>query len=237
MAIITLFSTLAKDTLVDNDGNTIKEQVGGPAFYLLKIFRKEKISTITKLAGPVGVQILVNEYGEFGKIPKIPKKIKIDFKKVNTPFSVISTLLDEFNLQSLDKYKGKIFLDIQGYVRDGLNFGKKQSWRPPPEIMNNIFCLKGTEEELSYLPEKFLRIQKQKILLITRGGKGCKVFTNEKFFTVKPDQIIETSDTIGTGDTFFAYFIAQFLKTGDVVASGQWATEQTARFLTQKLSS
>lgn len=234
MPKITLFSTLAKDKLVDNSNNTIKEQVGGPAFYILKIFKKEKISTATKLVGPVEVQILVNEHGESGKISEIPKKIKMDFRKVNTPFVIISTLLDEFNLQSLDKYKGKIFLDIQGYVRDGRNFGKKKSWQPAAAIINNIFCLKGTEEELSYLPKKFLKIQKQKILLITRGNKGCRVFTNGKFFTVKPDKIIKTSDTIGAGDTFFAYFIAKFIKDNNVKQSVKYASDKTSNFLKNK---
>lgn len=227
---LTVFSTIARDVLIKN-GQLVKIQEGGPAFYLMQTFKKENISTVAKTVGPIEVQILINKKGEFGEIPKIPKKVKIDFAKVKTPMSVVSTLLDEFDLYNLDKYKGKLFLDIQGYVRDGKDFGKKNEWQPNSEIMNNVFCLKGTEEEMSYLPKKILAIQKRKILLITKGSKGCKIFIKGKSFTIKPDKVIKSVDTIGAGDTFFAYCISDFIKTGMIKESARYATCKTAEFL------
>lgn len=87
-----------------------------------------------------------------GKVPKKPRPLKVKFSSIKTPFLLISTLLDEFSLKGISNFKGKTFLDIQGYARDGKDFGKKKHWKPDKEIVDSIFCLKGTKQEIEYIP-------------------------------------------------------------------------------------
>ncbi|MDO8663760.1 MAG: hypothetical protein Q7K28_02915, partial [Candidatus Wildermuthbacteria bacterium] len=53
------------------------------------------------------------------------------------------------------------------------------------EVGASIFCLKGTEEEISYLQKDFIKIQKKKILIITKGSRGCESFISGKKYTTK----------------------------------------------------
>ena len=128
-------------------------------------------------------------------------------------------------------------MDIQGYVRDGSDFGKKKYWNPPEEVVNSIFCLKGTSEELLYIPSSFLESQKQKILIETKGQLGCEIFIRGKHRAIHPSRIVDTNDTIGAGDTFFAYFISEYIRKQNVQMSAVYATEETRKFLDARMHS
>lgn len=232
--LITLLSTFAIDKVIDGVEKKIHEQKGGPALYLSHVFNEENILFKLKSPSPVDVEILVTGGGEYGRVPKKPVSMKINFSKIKTPFLVISTLLDEYNLDGASDFSGKIFLDIQGYVREGKNFGKKKKWKPLSNVIKNIFCLKGTDEELKYIPREFLEKQKQKILIRTRGRLGCEVFTEGQRYRITPLSIVDAENTIGAGDAFFAYFISEFIRSNSAYQSAQYATEKTSKFLKSK---
>ncbi|OGL88966.1 hypothetical protein A3H75_02900 [Candidatus Uhrbacteria bacterium RIFCSPLOWO2_02_FULL_51_9] len=177
------------------------------------------------------VKILITKNGEFGKIPKKLKPKKVRFSRVRTPFLLISSVLDEFDLTNLSEFNGKVFFDVQGYVRDGNDFGKKKSWKPNKIVFKNIFCLKGTAEELQNISKPRVEAQKQKILLITKGKLGCEIFAFGKQYIVKPTKVIISKNTIGAGDTFFAYFVSRFVKTTKVFDSAKYAVKRTSAFL------
>jgi len=120
---ITILSTFAKDRLIDEMGNLIREQNGGPALYLRQALKNEKIPFSLKTGPKMEVEILITRNGEFGKVPRKLKSQKIQFYRIKTPFLLISSVLDEFDLANLFTFKGKVFLDIQGYVRNGKDFG------------------------------------------------------------------------------------------------------------------
>ena len=231
---ITIFSTFTKDKIIDEQGTIMKEEIGGPAFYLSNVFTKEDI-LFNLVTGPVmEIEVLMTESGEVGKVNKKSKIRKIDFSKVKTPFIAISTILKDFDLINIFSFKGKIFLDIQGYVRDGTKLGGKQHWIPSKKIMSSIFCLKGTEEEIKYISPSFIEQQKQKTMIITKGSLGCDVFVNNKKYMIKPQKQISILNTIGAGDTFFAYLITHFLKGTELLESAEYAVNKTSDFLIRR---
>lgn len=128
---ITILSSLAEDRLIDKKGNLIKKQKGGPAQYLKNVFLKEDIGfNIYGKPNVFDVEILITKDGEFGKINTKVKPISLDFSAIKTPFAVISTVLDEYKLDNINQFSGKVFLDVQGYVRNGKDFGKKRNGNP-----------------------------------------------------------------------------------------------------------
>ncbi len=232
---MTILSTFAADTLKDKNGYIISRTIGGPAFYLSKALEADKVPYELRTGRKMNVEILVKKNGEFGRIPLKPISKKVKFADINTPLLIISTILDEFKLADLSLFKGKVFLDVQGYVRDGKRFGHKKFWKADNSVMRAIFCLKGTEEELTYIPAAYLEQQKKKVLIITKGNKGSIIFDSGKRYTVKPSIIIKTRDTIGAGDTFFAYVISKFIKDqGSIVDAVRYGTRKTEEFLQAK---
>lgn len=228
---LTILSTYAQDTLINERGLTTQTQLGGPALYLQKVFSDEGISFDAPKFLDMDVQILIKPAGEYGKVVNQPKPQYVRFDAVTTPYLVVSSILNEFELANLGTYDGKVFFDVQGYVRDGKNFGGKQLWRPSIDFTKPIFCLKGTQEELSYIPTEIIQAQKQKILIETRGAKGCKLFAFGQEYQLLPTKVITTKNTIGAGDTFFAYFIANFIKGIEPVDCAIQAMESTSSFL------
>lgn len=228
---ITILSTFANDQLVSENGTTIGKQKGGPAFYLNQALKSEEMFFAMKTGPKMKVQILITKNGEFGKVPKRPTQKRIRFSQIKTPILLISSVLDEFDLTNLSTFRGKVFLDVQGYVRNGNNFGKKKIWKPSKVVFANIFCLKGTKEELQNIPKQYVETQKQKVLLITKGKLGCEIFAFGKRYNIKPSKIVASKNTIGAGDTFFAYFVSRFAKTAKVLDSAKYAIEKTSLFL------
>lgn len=231
---ITVLATEATDILVSENGNVIKTQKGGPALFITSVLNNERIPFSPLLISGLTVEILVTKDGEFGKVKETAKTRDISFDKIETPILLISTISSEVNIDDLSKYRGKIFLDIQGFVRDGTDFGKKINWIPSSNIFDAIYCLKGTEEELSYLPPKYIRKQKKKILLITKGKRGIETYIQGRIYFVKPEIEIQCEDTIGAGDTFFAYCVSNLIKTDDIYNSIKQAVKQTSKFLSSK---
>jgi hypothetical protein len=229
---ITIFSTFAIDKLIDKNRRIIREQKGGPAFYIASALKRENINFNLIKASLVRVEILIKDGEEFGRIRQKNKPKKINFSAINTPLILISTILNDFDLKGASTFKGNIFLDVQGYVRNGIEFGKKKQWKPSKEIASSIFCLKGTEEELSFIPFSLWKEQKQKILLITKGKLGCEIWNKGKKETIKPKKIIKNiENVIGAGDSFFAYFISKFLRTENPFLSAKCAADKTSEFL------
>ncbi|MBI3334951.1 MAG: hypothetical protein HY001_00425 [Candidatus Portnoybacteria bacterium] len=228
---ITILSTFANDKLVSENGVIVGKQNGGPAFYIEQALKDEGVFFTLKTGLKMEVKILITKDGEFGKVPKRPTQKGVRFSQIKTPFLLISSVLNEFNLANLPTFKGKIFFDVQGYVRNGNDFGRKKLWKPSKEILANIFCLKGTKEELQNIPKQYIEAQKQKILLITKGKLGCEIFAFAKRYIVKPSKVIASKNTIGAGDTFFAYFVSCFAKTANVLDSAKYAVKRTSAFL------
>ncbi len=228
---ITILSTFALDKIINDKSPLFIEQEGGPAFYLKKVFIQEKINFSLLTGRKLTTEILINKKGEFGRLNKKPFIKTVEFKKIKTPFLLISSIFDEFNLEKLSDFRGLVFLDIQGYVRRNGSFGQKKFCQIDKSVFANIFCLKSTQEELKYLPSNYIKEQKQRILLVTKGQLGCDVFYFGRKFSIKPEEVIKSDNTLGAGDTFFAYFISQYIKNNNIIVSIKYATKMVSIFL------
>ena len=141
---------------------------------------------------------------------------------------LISTLLDEFDLKAFGKF---CCVDLQGYVRDGSDFGKKRAF--DSEELEKFDVVKVTKYEVQYIPKD--RVKRLKTLVITDGEKGFEVIQegNRQKFTIKK---IDAPDTIGSGDTFFAAFCVEYYRTNDITKSAEFANCVTREFLLEKSS-
>ncbi len=231
--MLTVLATSAEDKLVDETGAALESRNGGPAFFISAALQKENVE-FSMISPPVlSVDILLKDGEEFGKMNREFPSMQVDFSSIKTPFLLISSVLDDFDLSNISEYKGQIFLDAQGYVRNGVDFGKKKEWVPSKNITSNIVCLKCTKQESQFIPLDFMDMQKNKILLMTEGRNGCTVFENSASTQVPAETVIGTRHTIGAGDTFFAYFISSFIKGKKVTESVKYATRLTAKFIRQ----
>jgi len=229
--MITIYSSFASDKILNEKGRlvSIKEK-GGPAFYIGRVFKKSGLPYILKAGKPIEVEIKLLKNQEVGKVKQKIKARGIILKN-NDPV-LISTIGKEWVLGNNVPENTKVFLDIQGYVRDLKHFGQKTFFNSP--FLENVFCLKGTAEEINYLPKEVIKNQKSRCLIITKGSSGLVIYDRRKRFLLRPKQKIQCKNTLGAGDTLFAYFVNQFLKTNDVFKSAQCAVKKTFEFLSTK---
>lgn len=228
---IIILSSFAQDRLFNKRGQILREQQGGPAYFIQSVFEEESANFEIPYQSTFEVEILITNKGEFGRIKSKPKPTKVSWQSINQPTVLVSSILDEFSFDNIEDYKGQVFIDVQGYVRDATNFGKKKFWDVD---LQRYFCVKGTREEISYLPRDQVNNQKQKMLLVTIGAKGSILYFKGKKITAKPVREMKSADTIGAGDTFLAYFVARYLQSSNPEDSLKYATLKTSSFLSLK---
>lgn len=218
----TIISSFAEDRLITKT-KTIKKK-GGPAKFIAQVYDKFNIpySIICGEQGIVEINMKNKvEQGKIVSIGKIKSKIQSD-----TEFVLISTLLNEFNLKALGKFN---CVDLQGYVRDRSDFGKKKLFDSGE--LEKFDIIKATKEEIQYIPKQ--RAKKLKILVLTNGEKGFEIIKDGKKQIFSIDKI-ETEDTIGAGDTFFAAFCMRYYQIRDIIKSAEFAKNVTRKFLADK---
>lgn len=230
---ITIISTRAEDILVNQKNAILSKQKGGPLLFIEDAMRKENIPFQSFSGSIIKVKILINEKGEFGKIDQRIKSSPVPLDSLSD-YTIVSTVLDEWNLQEIADCKTKLFLDIQGYVRDGKDFGRKKQWNNISNFYHNIYCLKGTSEEVIYLPPHVLENQKKKMLLITNASNDVELWFKGKKTVIPVINIVKNNHTIGAGDTFFGYFVVALYQGADPVQAVKKAIQATSYFLASK---
>lgn len=229
---IAIVSTYATDRTIYEKSGKIEETPGGPILFIKVALEKLGLKPEVFSGERMLVEILVKENDEFGKINEA--KHKSFLPKISSEIAIVSTLLDEWNLANAGNYEGKLFVDIQGYVRDGSAFGKKKAWNEARSIAPYIFCLKGNDIEIAMLPTEVVEDQKKnRMLIITKDKKGVEVFYKGNSFTSEPSSIIKPPNTIGAGDTFLANFVYKFMSSEDIEESAKFALDKTSDFLAQ----
>lgn len=229
---ISVFSTYSLDTIIDKNGKTIKIQPGGPLLFLEKVLKDIKTNFTPFHGQTINIEIHLNGKGETGKILNFPTLTPIPI--VSTRAIVISTIFNEWGLVNLKEINNPVYLDIQGYVRDKEIIGKKHIFKEIEYYSNKIFCIKGTEEEISYLPKTVYEDQKKRLIIITHGEDGVEYYSKGKKYFFKVKKKITSSDTIGAGDSFFGYFVGFFNQGMTLKNAIESAMRKTEAFLEQK---
>ncbi len=227
---INVWSSYSLDRLINEQGEEYATQAGGPALFIQCVFEQEDIQFNVNSGKRLDVEILVKSYGEFGRVPDAPPVQNIDAKQ--SDWAIVSTILDEWRL--VEPLPDRLFVDMQGYIRDGSDFGKKQSCKMINRLAGKIFCLKGTKEEINYLSKFALERQKERILLVTDGSREVELFYSGNFRSFPVNKIAGLTDAIGAGDTLLAYFAVSLNRGGSPEAATQYAIKRTETFLRTK---
>lgn len=231
---ITVLSSYSKDILVNAQDEVIAEQSGGPAMFIEQTLLAERLPYTVLTNDKVEVEILVSSAGEFGKVETVPQQNLILNESLSN-WTIVSTILDEWSFTQLTTLPKRLFIDVQGYVRKAGDFGQKQRWDMPSSLVGRVFCLKGTAEEIDYLPKNIVENQKTRMLIITSGDKGAEVFYQNSRAQISPNKVATLKNYIGAGDTFLAYVVASMYRGNSPKAAVAYASEQTTKFLEQNL--
>lgn len=229
---IAVISSFAEDEVFYAESKKTEIYKGGPALWITKALESlEYTSQIFTGKDNAKVKIIRRNNEENGSIVSVEPIILPS--TLSADLFIISTIADEFNLEDIKKMSGIVALDVQGFVRKLKTNNKKLVISG--QIANKVSILKGTKEEVSYVDDKFLDDQKKRILIITKGEIGFDIFFNEKEhrFFANP---ISVKNTIGAGDSFFTAFAVEFLRTKDILKSGEFAKIFVENFLKSKSS-
>ncbi|KKR71896.1 MAG: hypothetical protein UU81_C0014G0005 [Microgenomates group bacterium GW2011_GWC1_41_8] len=235
---ISVYSTYATDEIANSKGKTISEQQGGPLFYIEQALANRNMPFRSFYGANAKIKIAVTPQGETGVIVYKPKKnsfINVSQKNKKSRIAIVSTVLNEWNIEEVLKRHDKIIVDVQGYVRDPKNHGKKKIFHEMNNYANNIYCVKGTNEELSYLPKSFLTSQKKRVIIITKGNSGVELFVKGKKYQINVENIILSENTIGAGDYFLGMFAGNISRGNDEIQAAKSAVKATSDFLALNL--
>ncbi|MGK7874132.1 MAG: PfkB family carbohydrate kinase [Xenococcaceae cyanobacterium] len=128
--------------------------------------------------------------------------------------------------------KGKISLDIQGFLRK-IEKGevKNIDWKEKDEGLTYINILKADETEAKIISgEENIKKAAVKLsaygideIIITLGSKGSLIYCQEKFYFIPSFPARKVVDATGCGDTYMAGYIYKRLKSSDINESGRFA--------------
>lgn len=233
-AELLVVASSAVDTLYE-DGEEVRKTKGGPAKFIADALHNAGVEFDSFFTPEVEVDIEIVGNEEVGKVSQIPFTLGVDLALVRHRYVLVSSVLNEIALTNFETYRGSIFIDAQGFVRDEGHDGEKKVWRMDEELLSIIECIKVTEEESNYIDKKqFDFLKRSSIVIITKGDKGGEIFIKggETNYTVPKKHVV--TDTLGAGDTFFACWVAEYIKTGDAMASLKSAINHTDKFLVRK---
>ncbi len=138
------------------------------------------------------------------------------------PVSLISMLAE----------KGKVSLDVQGYLREVRNEDVfPLDWAEKKQALPYIDILKANESEMEKLTgqkdiragAKILSAWGVKEVVITLGSKGSVIYFEDQFYDIPAFKAIEVVDATGCGDTYMAGYLYQRIKESSVQYAGEFA--------------
>jgi len=128
--------------------------------------------------------------------------------------------------------KGRLSLDVQGYLRQVSNFEvQPANWPSKEEVLPLLQYLKANEHELEVLTgctnqhegAKVLANWGVKEVLITLGSKGSIIYADGKYYTIPAYKPTQITDATGCGDTYMAGYLYKRIKGEDIETAGNFA--------------
>ncbi|HWZ13673.1 MAG TPA: PfkB family carbohydrate kinase [Mucilaginibacter sp.] len=128
--------------------------------------------------------------------------------------------------------KGRVSLDVQGYLRKVVNRKVYPTdWPEKKEALKHVNILKADEAELQALtgitdPHQGARLLAGwgvQEVVITNGSLGSFVYSDGMFYTIPayPPKIV--ADATGCGDTYMAGYLYRRMKGAGIQESGEFA--------------
>lgn len=224
-ARITLVTTSTIDRLHLPGGSTL-DLPGGPALYLAQ--------ALTRLGRPYRLitgprataQVLPGPRYIIPPLPPIPLPCPLPGEVV-----ILDPVGNEIDPYAIPPLSGELVIDLQGFVR----VPNIPSDQPGPlvdlqALLGRAAVVKAAEAEVERLDEASRAALAGTTLLLTRGAAGAVVRWpgGEHTVTARP---VETTHTIGAGDTFLAAFVAARMDGCDRAAAAERAARFTERIL------
>ena len=127
--------------------------------------------------------------------------------------------------------KGKISLDVQGYLRNIQNQDVYAiDWEDKKEALPYVNILKANEAEMEMLTgfkdirkgAKALSDWGVKEVVITLGSKGSVIYADTVFYDIPAYVPAAEIDTTGCGDTYMAGYLYQRIKNATIQEAGEF---------------
>ena len=128
--------------------------------------------------------------------------------------------------------KGKISLDVQGYLRRVEKEAVLPAdWKQKEELLPYVHYLKANEEEAAVLTdEKDIEKAAKKLLdwgvkevIITCGSRGSVVYTPDAVYSIPAFNPAVLTDATGCGDTYMAGYLYKRCKGASIQEAGEFA--------------
>lgn len=128
--------------------------------------------------------------------------------------------------------KGKVSLDVQGYLRKVLDQKVFAiDWPQKRNALQFIDILKADEAEMAVLTGnkdvkesmKMLAGWGVKEVVITNGSMGSLIYSNDTFYDIPAYPPFNLIDATGCGDTYMAGYLHQRMKGIDIQQAGEFA--------------
>ena len=135
-------------------------------------------------------------------------------------------------IKALSK-KGKVSLDVQGYLRKVENQNVIAiDWKKKKEGLQYVDILKANETEMEMLTgtrdnregARLLSDWGAKEVVITLGSKGSVIYMDQTFYTIPAYVPAREADTTGCGDTYMAGYLYQRIKHAAIQDAGEFAS-------------
>jgi len=149
-------------------------------------------------------------------------------------------LADDLSVDTIKalSQKGKVSLDVQGYLREVRNEEVVAiDWPEKKEALQYIEILKANEYEMKVLAgvtdvregAKLLYEWGVKEVIITLGSKGSVIYNGKEFFDIPAYIPVSVVDGTGCGDTYMAGYLFKRCKGSDFREAGEFAAAMATR--------
>ncbi|WP_345953764.1 PfkB family carbohydrate kinase [Mucilaginibacter sp. PAMB04168] len=127
--------------------------------------------------------------------------------------------------------KGKVSLDVQGYLREVRNFEVHAiDWPEKQEALQYVSILKANEAELEVLTGsksieqggRMLAMWGVKEVVVTLGSMGSVILSDGHFYTIPAYPPVAVTDATGCGDTYMAGYLYQRSKGANIQQAGEF---------------
>lgn len=143
----------------------------------------------------------------------------------NAKMVFLGPIADEVHFDFLDTFKNAmICINPQGWMRQWDARGKV-SYKPFERFdqLAKADITIISEEDVNF-SQKYIQLfaEVSNMLVVTKGSKGCEVYTNKQkyFFPAVPTKVL---DSTGAGDVFSTAFLIFYFKTKDLSLAAEYA--------------
>lgn len=223
--------------------------------YFMPVYSRFDSRFLEEVDAIPSVKLLVNGLNErkevYGNLPSKLKAENIDFSIFNAILINMITGYD-IDLDDLKSIRAKtsaiIYFDVHTLSRPMNKNGERifKVIKNFDEFARNLDILQANENEFNtlghfdseYERAKFMLQQGVKIILLTKGVLGAKIFfwkNDEVMSYFLSAKEINNVNTVGCGDVFGASFFYNYIRNKNVYQSLSFAITKTEEFLREKL--